>query len=166
MHHRRRECLGVFGCLYQHADRVRAKISGPKRKRGAVFGPPFQAIVVNAAAASAGRCQRRAPQERCDLSTNLCVPGGVVPPSVSILLSYACSDRIASPSSDSFQDSHADPTPVTIMVQDRSIVPESKPRVTENQRQVVGSVPLGCLGPFSSLPSRASLSVGAYTSLG
>ena len=48
-------------------------------------------------AASAGRCQRCAPQERCDLSTNLCVPGGVLAPSVSILPSYSCARRIAIP---------------------------------------------------------------------
>jgi len=40
-----------------------------KRERGTAFGSPSQVFVVSAVAASAGRCQRCAPQERCDLST-------------------------------------------------------------------------------------------------
>jgi len=68
---------------------------GQERERGTASGSPSQVFVVNAVTASAGRCQRCAPQERCDLSTNLCVPGGVLAPSVSILPSYSCAGRIA-----------------------------------------------------------------------
>ena len=38
---------------------------GQKRERGTVSGSPSHVFVVNAVAASAGRCQRCAPQERC-----------------------------------------------------------------------------------------------------
>ena len=38
-----------------------------------------------------------APQERCSHSTNTCVPGGVIPPPVSIATSYSCPRKIATP---------------------------------------------------------------------
>jgi hypothetical protein len=66
-----------------------------KRERGTAYGSPSQVFVVVAVAASAGRCQRCAPQERCGLSTNLCVPGGVLAPSVSMLPLYSCARQIA-----------------------------------------------------------------------
>ena len=71
----------------------------PKRERGIrlLTDSPPQVFVVNAVAASAGRCQRCAPQERCDLATYLCMPGGAVPPpSVCILPSYSSTSGIAS----------------------------------------------------------------------
>jgi len=68
-----------------------------KRERGTDSGSPSQVFVVNAVAASAGRCQRCAPQERCSHSTVVCIPGGVRHTSfpVSILHSYSFTRRIA-----------------------------------------------------------------------
>ena len=68
-----------------------------KRERGTDSGSPSQVFVVNAVAASAGRCQRCAPQERCSHSTVVCIPGGVRHTSfpVSILPSYSSTRRIA-----------------------------------------------------------------------
>jgi hypothetical protein len=89
------------GSLQPFTYCARMRVWSQKRERG-IRQPtdsPSQVVVVNAVAASAGRCQRCAPQERCDYSTNLCMPGGVFPPSVSIPPSYASASRIASPKS-------------------------------------------------------------------
>lgn len=51
----------------------------------------------NAVAASAARCQRYAPQKRCDNRYITRAPGGVVSPSVSTIPSYACPGRKARP---------------------------------------------------------------------
>jgi len=72
---------------------------GQKRERGTASGSPSQVFVVNAVAASAGRCQRCAPQERCGHSTVVCIPGGVSHTSfpVSMLPSYSPARPIATP---------------------------------------------------------------------
>ena len=72
---------------------------GQKRERGTVSGSPSHVFLVNAVAASAGRCQRCAPQERCCHSTFICVPGGVSHASfpVSMLPSYSWMRPIATP---------------------------------------------------------------------
>src|SRR5208283_213125 len=69
---------------------------GQKRERGTASGSPSQVFVVFAVAASAGRCQRCAPQERCGHSTIVCIPGGVSHTSfpVSMLPSYSCARAI------------------------------------------------------------------------
>src|SRR5208283_3800444 len=92
-------CSGALGFLQPFTYCARVRVWSQKRERG-IRQPtdsPSQVVVVNAVAASAGRCQRCAPQERCDYSTNLCMPGGVFPPSVSIPPSYASPSGNASP---------------------------------------------------------------------
>jgi hypothetical protein len=70
---------------------------GQKRERGTASGSPPQVFVVFAVAASAGRYQRCAPQERCGHLTIVCIPGGVSHTSfpVSMLPSYSCARPIA-----------------------------------------------------------------------
>jgi hypothetical protein len=68
-----------------------------KRERGTASGSPSQVFVVNAVAASAGRCQRCAPQKRCSHLTIVFMPGGVITPPVSIpsFYSSACTNASA-----------------------------------------------------------------------
>src|SRR5579872_3340220 len=85
---RRRPCASLSLHLHQVVKGTfTPKLSnmlGTQRERGTASGSPSQVFVVNAVAASAGRCQRRAPQERCGHSTIISVPGGVITPPVGI----------------------------------------------------------------------------------
>jgi hypothetical protein len=78
--------------VYHSSWRDGCEIVNQKRERGTASGSPSQVFVVNAVAASAGRCQRCAPQERCSYSTIICIRGGVCHTSfpVSIPPFYSC----------------------------------------------------------------------------